>query len=284
MKLIRWPHVLAAAVFGGAGAYLLASRRSELGAWCGRGAIATDAAIAGTIARAKAAGVQRLDLFVNDASADLTQGPIAFHLYDRARVVAACAAFKAAGLRVSLTSWATPRPDWIAGMVEVGKLASEVGADEITLDLEEPWTVIASRDDAAIGEVTRQLFAGLRSAFGGRIGVTCIVYANLRVLGPAIKLADLVLPQAYAVAGNTAGKPIGWLERVAVERYTPIGKPIVLGVAAYGVPGYGLPSVASMTAASLSAARGLGVRRVRLWWLPTMGADVAAVTRGWGVA
>lgn len=282
--VVRWPYVLAAALFGGAGAYWLASRRSEVGAWCGRGAIASDEAIVATIARAKAAGISRLDVFCNDASADLTQGPIAFHTYDRARLVAACRAFRSAGLRVSLSSWATPRADWISGMATVGDLARECGADEVTLDLEEPWTVLARRSDAEIEAATANLFANLRSTFAGQIGVTCIVYANARVLGPALRRADFIAPQAYAVASNTSGKSLGWLERVAVERFVPYGKPIVLGVAAYGDPGYGLPSVAAMTAASLSAARGLGVRRVRLWWLPTIGADVAAVTRGWGVA
>lgn len=288
MKLLfRWPWLVALGV--GLGAWALAGR-SEVGAWIGGAALAN---VEGTIARAKAAGITRLDLFVNDASDDLTNGPIAFHVYDHARVSAAVAAFQAAGLRVSLSTWATPRADWLAGMRQIGALAASVGADELIFDLEEPWTVLRHHGAAAIAAATRDLFDNVRAGgFTGKLGVTCIVSADLDVLGPALKAADLILPQAYASARNTAGMVAGELERRAAARYQPFKRELVLGLAAFvnparpdrGLPGYGLRSPAESLGASLAGARSAGVRRVRLWWLPTLDAAMTATVSAFAKA
>ena len=257
-----------------AGAVFAATQR-EVSAWTGIAAISDPAT---AIATAKANGVDRLAVFVNDSS--FTAG--AWRTYDPAAVVACCAAIRGAGLRASLVSWMTPRPDWIGqGARELGELARAAGVDEIDLDLEEPWTVIRAWSDAHIKQAVAELFANLRSGFGGKVWVDCIVGADLRALGPAIEASDGVIPQAYRVAAN-AGFPD--IEARALAKYRPFGKPVALGVAAYwSSKPFELADPGTVRRALANAAA-LGVRRVRIWRLeflrPAVGAEFVAFKRG----
>ncbi len=258
-----------------AGAVLGAGQRHEVSAWTGIAAISDPAS---AIATAKANGVDRLCIFVNDSS--FTAG--AWRTYDPAAVVACCEAIRRAGLRTTLVSWMTP--EWVGqGARELGELARAAGVDELDLDLEEPWTRIRAQSDAAIKQAVAELFANIRAGFGGKVWVDCIVGADLRALGPAIEASDGVIPQAYRVAANVAFPDI---ESRALAKYQRFGKPIILGVAAYwSSKPFELADPGTVRRALANAAA-LGVKRVRIWRLeflrPAVGAEFVAFKRGDG--
>lgn len=273
MPLSPWHYAVAAAGIGGS-VWWWFSRQLEVAAWSGWTAIADPAT---AIARAKAKGIDRLSLFVN-------QRPdgAAFSTYDPAAVIAACAAIRAAGLRVGLVSWMTARPDWIEGAATLGRLATAAGVDELELDLEEEWTAIRGQSDSAIATATDRVFDLLRATYQRRIGVTAIVYHDPRVLSRAFGRADFMVPQAYATALNAATLPTGALEREAAARYRPYSREIVMGVAGWNQPGaYGIARAADVMRVSLAAISELGIRRVRIWRLELLDDYEGAVIGAW---
>lgn len=265
---VAWPvgGVLAAL----AAWWWVVARRLEVGAWTGLAAIEDPQ---GTIAIAKRCGVDRLAIFVNDRS--FANG--GWRTYNRASIVACCQAVQAAGLRVSLVSWMRPTPEWIGdGARDLGRLATECRVDEIDLDLEEPWTVVRNFTDPEIAAISATLFASLRSTFRGRIVVDCIVGTDLRALGPPISLSDGVVPQAYTVATNPPD-----LERKALAKFKPFGKPVIMGIAGYWRSSPYEPGRPDVLRGVLARCSALGVRRVRVWRLemlqtPGMAAEVLA--------
>lgn len=274
-----WPLWLSLAAAGG---WLwIAHMRPEVGAWSGLEAWTH---VDATIALAKARGVDRLCLFVNQEP-----GPgEAFNTYHRATLIAAAQRFRRAGFKLTIVSWMTPRPDWIAGAVELGQLASDCGADELEFDLEEDWT--AQRDDpsAAVEARTAALLANARQRFRGRVGGTFIVYTDLGVLGFFLKRADFGVPQAYATQKNAGKLPPGRLEAAAVERFRDFRVPLIMGVAGWNQAGAGgKANYLDALRDSLDAVKRLGVRRVRVWRLELIdqheGRELAA-WKGQGVA
>lgn len=265
-----WRWIGGAAIVGGAAIALARSGR-EVGAWTGAAAINDPA---GAIALARSAGVSRLCVFVNDRS--YANG--AWRTYDRAAILDCAAAIRSAGLKLTLVSWMTPRPDWIVdGARELGQLATEARADEVELDLEEPWTVLRQLSDATIAERTGTLFRNLRSTFSGRVLVDFIVLIEARVMGPAIAASDGAIPQAYDAGDNFTD---GELESLAVKRWAPFGKPIIMGVGAFSKHGGVIDTrpLGEFTAA-LAASRRLGIRRVRIWRLEMLSPELAQAAR-----
>lgn len=247
--------------------------RFEAGAWTGKIAILSEAGTRATIARAKAAGVKRLDIMINDFP-----GPGApFQVLPWDRLRAATLAMQAAGLRVSWTTWARPSEAWLEGVAQIGRLADELGVDEVSFDLEENWiNALLGQPPATIAEWTRRLFASLRSTYSGTVGVTHIVFPRLDVLGEALKLADLRIPQAYATVKNAGNRSPGDLERIAVERFKGYG-PMTMGAAAWNTDGaYRLTGPAAMRA-SVGQAIALGVTRVRFWRLELIDSTEAQI-------
>ena len=250
-------------------------RRLEVGAW---GVFSSTADPHATLERCRRAGVTFLDVMVNDASADRVE-PVAFHIFDTDRLRRACAVWRAGGLPFGFTTWATPRRDWLEGLGAVGQLATECGARSVTLDLEEPWMALRGSPTATITATTAAAFASLRRTFRRRVGVTHIVYADPSIIGPALALADEAVPQCYATAKNAGTLRPGDLERTTWSRWSPYGKPIVMGAAAWNTAGaYGLGAVDAIRA-SMRAARELGATRVRFWRLDAIEAEEAAAIR-----
>ncbi len=272
----RWLPLGAGAV-GWVGAALLAGDRLEASAWTGAAAIDDPPR---AIARARAAGITRLCVFVNDRSQ--ANGP--FGTYDKASVLACAREIRAAGIKLTLVSWMTPRPDWVgSGARELGELATACGADELELDLEEPWTVVRSRSDAEISAVTAELFRSLRSSFRGRLLVDFIVLIEQRVMAPAIRLADAAVPQAYDAGDNFID---GELEAIAVQRWGHLGKPLVMGVGAFSKRGGVVVGARPLSEyqAALEAVKALSIRRVRIWRLEMLDAPLVAATLSWSGA
>ena len=187
--LRRWAWVLAGGALISSAALFARPAPREVGAWTLVDAVLDPAR---TIAQAQAAGVNRLCVFVNtrpgiwDSAGKLVQWATPWNIrHSTATIKAAVEAFHAAGLAVSLVSWMTPRPDWIAGARDLAALATTCGVDEIDLDLEEQWTVLKTATDTAIADVTAQLFRNLRDGFRGRVVVDCIVYTCLLYTSPS---------------------------------------------------------------------------------------------------
>lgn len=267
------PITLGALIVGGLW-WFIAARKLEVAAWTGFAAITNPGE---TIRLAKRAGVTRLAIFVNSEP----EPGRAFYTYNRQQIASACAAFKAAGLDITIVSWMTPRGDWLEGAATIGDIAREVGADEVEYDLEEEWTALRSKSDDHIRGATRTVFAQTRSRFSGAVVVDFIVYTDLRVMTPAIELADAIIPQAYATVKNAGTRPPGELERIAYDRFKPFGKPIIMGVAGWNQDGaYGRGYLDALRV-SLDAATALGIRRVRVWRLETIDAQEGQELIAW---
>lgn len=209
---------------------------------------------------------------LNDAAGDL-KVQRRFHIKEPAeRIMRACQTWQQAGIATSLTTWVVPRPDWIRGMRDVGALATATQSG-LTLDPEEPWTVRLRGNPARAEQVSAELLASVRSTFSCELAAAPIVYADHRVLAPLLGPCDVLIPQCYANLHNARRRAAGELERIALQRYRPYGRPIILGAAAWKLEGaYRLPRLAAARA-SLTAARDGGVEEVRYWRLDFLEAD-----------
>lgn len=264
-----WPALLGAGLMTAA---LTQQPPRELGAWFGAPELAdVDAAVN----RAVACGLTRADIFVND------HGFVPFDTYDLAKVRRLVRALQEVGIRCSLTTWLRPTDEWVRGLeTVVGPLAEELGCD-LTLDLEEPLTVaLKNAAPAVVAEWARRTFAALRRTTSADIAVTCIVYGNLAVLGPFLQLCDTIIPQAYATATYASQLPAGELERIAVTRYAPFGKRLILGQAAWNLVGaYGARTAREAITASLRSVARLRVDGVRYWRIGWLWGEVAQAIR-----
>lgn len=273
---LDWTHAfLGALVASGAAWLVVRALRVEVSAWTGFAAITYPET---AIRLAQRAGVTRLALFVNSEP----EPGRAFYTYDRGAIARACAKFRAAGLDVTIVTWVTPRPDWIAGMATVGQIATENDADEIEFDVEEEMTQgLKDASDATIADTWRRIFEQARSTFRGSVVVDHIVFTDLRIVGPAIALADASIPQAYATKKNAGTRPPGELERIAVDRFRPFRKPLIMGVAGWNQEGaYGMGYLDAMRT-SLTTATSLGIRRVRVWRLEQIDEQEARELVAW---
>lgn len=266
---------VAAGLLGGLVAAWWFSRRQpsrELGAWAGRAALANPA---GALAAARAVGLDRLDVMVNDGSAGAVQS-VPWHLYvgpDELR--AAVRLWRAGGLRVSLTSWALPAEDWIVGIAGLRRLCRELGAD-LTLDVEEAWlTPLRAMSPDARAAWSRRLVDAATP-----YDATVIVFTDQNLAAPVLAGARSIIPQAYATIRNAGRLSAGELEAAAVERFKRWGRRLVMGAAAWNLGGaYGLGDL-DAARASLQAAVRLGVPRVRYWrleWLAPLGGGASTL-------
>lgn len=265
-----WHVIAGGAVTLGGVLWWLRSRRVELSAWTGLSAIMDTSR---AIATAKAAGVSRLSVFVNDLA--FTSGP--WRTYAPSDIMRAADAIRSAGLGLTLCSWLTPA--WVESMASFGELGVASGADELEFDLEGPWvSALQGASDERVDELAERTFSRLQA--GGwrrRVAADCIVGTDLRVVGPMVRRSDIVYPQAYRVAANR--NVVEVIERMAVERFKPLGAEVGLGVAAYEQSKPFVGGRPDVLDAALRAGRALGVRRFRLWRLEFMDAALSAVAR-----
>jgi len=258
----RWLKWLGLGLGGALALGALWPKRLRFSAWTGQAAIDQPAH---ALELAKRYQLDGLDLVLNDA----TQGEPFRFSRPPAAIAAAVELWQAAGLSVAFTTWGVPEASWLAGMPQVGALAKQCGVKLVTLDLEERW-MAGLRPLSALERFdwTARTFEGLRAGgYRGEVGVTCIVYADLAVLSPALEACDVIIPQAYATVKNVPSSAPGTLERTALERYRRFGKRLILGAAAWNLEGaYQLPALQALVA-SLDAAKALGVPEVRFWRL-----------------
>jgi hypothetical protein len=144
------------------------------------------------------------------------------------------------GVSPHLVSWLRPSERYMndaAGRLRA--LCMTWGVRSLQFDAEEPWTrhpLLRGRGaDAARAFLDRHwTFA----AWPCPLGVTGITFVPDSVV-PLAERCDYVLPQAYSVAhANRVYRP-GQTQRIAHERWSRFGKPIVMGLAAWKLNRHG---------------------------------------------
>lgn len=232
----------------------------RFGAWCGSGSMASAATIKRDVAFARWLGLTRLDVIVNDHSASRSERD--FDTYPRTKIVALCSAATQAGLEVNLMSWIMPHERYlIEGVKILLELLEQTDASSVMFDAEEPWTQarrpMPYADAAAIVAETLK-------AHGW--GVTGIGYASAEKLGPLVKLAAYMVPQAYVTSGTPNLDPAHDPFALAKHWQKIFGlRDLVVGLAAYhqtGIPGYSVDQALRASFASANAAKPIAIS----WW------------------
>ena len=232
----------------------------RFGAWCGSGSMASDKTIARDVAFARWLGFTRLDVIVNDHSASRAERT--FDTYSRSKIVKLCAAASKAGLEVNLMSWIMPHARYLdEGMKILVDLLTETDAASIMFDAEEPWT--QARKPMPYADAAAFVASALK---GHRWGVTGIGYASVEKLGPLVREAAYMVPQAYITSRTTSLDPAHDPYALARHWRKLFGqRDLVVGLAAYnqvGIPGY-TPEAALRTCfASANGAAPVGI----VWW------------------
>jgi len=227
--------------------------------------MATDSTIKRDVGIARALGLTRLDVIVNDHSASRRDRP--FDTYVRARILALCKAARDAGLEVVLLSWLLPFKDYILRAAgELNAIAAATGARSVCFDAEEPWSKAV---DPLPYEVAAQLVEDQMLELPW--GVTGIGYANATKLGPLMRRSSFCIPQCYATR-DTPLLPPEHVASTLVAHWKQIfpslvanGTPIHVGLAAYhqdGITGHTVEQ--ALRAAFLDAER-TGAADV-VWW------------------
>lgn len=233
---------------------------TEFGAWAGLAALKNPDKYIKLI---KQIGLNCIDIMVNDGS---KPGP--FHLYlSEDELINVLKKFKQSGIKVSITTWAKPEKSWIDGMTQVGRIATLVGIEQLTLDLEETWiTPLKTKSPIEIFTWSMSLIQTLRDSFKGVLAVAPIVYCDKRVMNTILQLVDLIIPQCYSTLKNVPGAGHdGSLEKTTINIYKGYGAPIIMGAAAWNLDGAYGKKPADAIRTSLKQTLALGITEVRYW-------------------
>lgn len=218
----------------------------RVGAWTGSSSMASPRAIRDAVNFAKAVGLGRLDVIVNDHSA--WRAPTRFTTYPTVKIVALVHDARAAGLDVHLMSWVMPHRDYLLGARDaLLPLLERTGASSLQFDAEEPWTQATKPmpyGDAA--ELVRALFPRaqtMEDELNVMVGVNAIGYAPAEKVGPLLSVADYVVPQCYSTSTSKLDPSTVVARLMRRWRKVFTFKPtcnFVVGLAAYrqsGIPG-----------------------------------------------
>lgn len=170
---------------------------TTVGAWAGSSSLSNPTR---DVAAMVAAGVNRLDIIVNDHS--VWRKPQAFTIRNRERLIRLADECHRNGIEVHLMSWLMPHEAYIRRAAEVLiPLMADMGAKSLVWDAEEPWTL------AKTGMGYKEAAALVGKLFEGRdfeMGVTGIRYASKSKLGPLIAVSDYAVPQCYSTSSSKA--------------------------------------------------------------------------------
>ncbi len=244
----------------------------HVGAWCGLASLKNADR---DIAFARAHGINRLDVIVNDHSA--AREPRPFTTYDTTLISRFCNKAQAAGIETHLMSWVMPHAAYIEEAAEqLIPLAAGCNAASVQWDAEEPWTRARNRlpYDVAAARLAES-FKDLPCP----MGVNGIGYTPAKKFGPLAEICDYVVPQCYSTR-SSGQKPEEVVPRfhrryrklfANGRAFKPPGardKQIVIGLAAYrqkGIPGH---TVETAMRTALAGAQALeGVDTVIYWSL-----------------
>lgn len=198
----------------------------SLGAWAGSWALADSARAVGV---AKAIGLRRLDIIVNDLAA--ARAPTAFAVRDEARIAGLANACHEAEIEPHFLTWVMPHERFLRQMFDtLLPMAYDLKIHSVVLDAEEPWTQArAPMDYDAAGALVGELIAPASVEFGK----TSIGYASTQKLGRLAAACDYLVPQCYSTSTS------GLDPRNVVSRFSARWRDVfperrvVAGLAAY---------------------------------------------------
>lgn len=246
------------------------TRLARVSAWITHTEIDTEKEARSVSARARALGLDGLDLMLGPQP-PLATLEVAFR--DLVKLERAMRIFEDDGLHVGVTTWCAPTEEWMDGLKRVGELA-ERRKVPVCLDAEESWIIpLKNKGQKTAAEWAAKAHDALRSTTCQSLEATHIVYGNQDVLKHLLQVVDVSIPQAYATAKNWRTKPPGSLERIAVNRWTdPRGRwRLELGQAAWDLVGaYGAPTAERALELSLQATISAGITHVRYWQWATL--------------
>lgn len=225
---------------------------TTIGAWAGNSSLANPVR---DVAAMIAAGVNRIDIIINDHSA--WREPRKFTMRDTQKIATLAKVARDSGMSVHLMSWIMPHREYIEGAcAALLDLHEKVPFDSVIWDAEEPWT-LAKR---SMGYKPAAALVGeLLDGAPFRQGVTGIRYASKSKLGPLIAVCDYAVPQCYSTSSSKADPSTVAAKGVKQWR----GRfgddvQIVPALAAYRQKGIKGHTEASAIQAAADGARGLG--------------------------
>lgn len=246
----------------------------KIGAWAARSAILNPEA---AIKSARNAGINHLDIMVNDATSNKQ-----FHLFtDEKTLRSSLQKIKDSGITLTVTTWVVPSDNWNNGIRDIlVPILVDLDIEELCLDVEEPFLIpLKKKNSDEIKKWVDSLKSSILPKYRGRVAVTHIVYTVLAILELFFDWCDVIIPQSYATVGNTKNLKPGDLERLSYKKYEKYNRKIVLGVAAWNIQGaYGLNEKDALKA-SLNAILDLDVYQCRIWSLKFVDKSIADVLK-----
>ena len=223
----------------------------------------------------KVAGLQLTDiaLMINSLSdAEFVISPAR-----SAAILDTAAALRANDVDTHLVAWLRPTERYMSeAAARLRDLCVVSGARSLMFDVEEPWTknpAVRGADAEAKAKAIVDRFWAFDS-WPCPIGASGITYIPAAVK-PVAARCDYVVPQAYSIdKPNRVYRP-GVTQAEAHERWSVLGKPIVMGLAAYKLNHYGGLTDAGALQKAITTVEDLGVNEVAYWsleWIHAPGA------------
>jgi len=169
-----------------------------------------------------------------------------------------------------LVSWLRPSRAYLeTAATRLRPLCLSTGVRSLMFDVEEPWTRHVAGEAAARSILSRYWrFQDWPCPLGATV-----ITPRLREVRPVAELCDYVLPQAYSTSGTSTTKRPGVTQRLAHENWSVLGKPLVMGLAAWKLNLHGGLTQAGSMQTAITAVEDLrdpAVQEVAYWsyrWL-----------------
>ena len=187
------------------------------------------------------------------------------------------AALRATNVDTHLVTWLRPTERYLSeAAAQLRGLCVDSRARSLMFDVEEPWT----RNPAIHGKHAEAKAQAIVDRLWGftswpcPLGASGITYIPAAVK-PVAARCDYLVPQAYSVDNpNNVYRP-GVTQAEAHNRWSVLGKPMVMGLAAYKLNHHGGLSDAGAMQKALTATEDLRVNEVAYWsleWIRVPGA------------
>ena len=187
------------------------------------------------------------------------------------------AALRSINVDTHLVIWLRPAERYLAeAAAQLRGLCVDSGARSLMFDVEEPWT----RNPAIHGKHAEAKAQAIVDRFWGftswpcPLGASGITYIPAAVK-PVAARCDYVLPQAYSVDKPSNVYRPGVTQAEAHRLWSPLGKPVVMGLAAYKLNHHGGLTDAGAMQKAIAAAEDLRVNEAAYWsleWIHVPGA------------
>jgi hypothetical protein len=192
-------------------------------------------------------------------------------------ILATAEALRAAGVDTHLVTWLRPTERYMSDAATVLRdLCVSSNARSLMFDVEEPWTrasaVSGSNAESKAKAIVDRYWQF--TSWPCPLGASGITYIPASVK-PVAARCDYVVPQAYSINNSNNVYRPGVTQKEAHKRWSGLGKPIVMGLAAYKLNHYGGLSDAGAMQKAITTTQELGDNEVAycsLEWISVPGA------------